>query len=71
MMNVSTPLPVETPPAAAPAFSGTRPPRRVIRCEVMAAEPDDTFDELLPWADPYIASLVASLQREEAESRYR
>ena len=28
-----------------------------------SAAPQDVFgDDLLPWADPYIASLVASLQ---------
>ena len=58
-INATTPLPVDRiRPTVAPSVAG-RPPRRVVRCEVMAAEPEDTFSDLLPWADPYIASLVA------------
>lgn len=45
------------------------PVRRVVRCDVVTTsrESHDRFaTDLLPWADPYIASLMASLQRDEA-----
>lgn len=41
--------------------------RRVVHCDVVATvESHDRFaTDLLPWADPYIASLMATLQRNE------
>lgn len=41
--------------------------RRLVRCEVIVISPEDDSleSDLLPWADPYIASLEAALRREE------
>ena len=59
-----------TPIAAhsAPAAPAQRTRQRIARCEVIVIESDSRVaHDLLPWADPYIASLMAKLQREEQE----
>ncbi len=71
MVDLTTTFAADPAPVSLSATSRVveRSARQVARCEVVVAPPheEDRFaEDLLPWADPYIASLMASLQREEA-----
>ncbi|MCA9174791.1 MAG: hypothetical protein KDB14_09940 [Planctomycetales bacterium] len=64
MINAATSF--DVPVNAITTAGAQRATRRLVRCEVVVVSEDQFGNDLLPWADPYIASLISQLQRDEA-----